>query len=243
MTFVTTSWDDGHPLDFRVAELLDRHRIPGTFYIPRECEGREVIAGPGIRALSQNFEAGAHTIRHHPLPALSATEAAEEIGGSRRYIEDASGRECRVFAPPGGYFRREHLAMAARAGLRGFRTAELLNCGPPQRQSGLTVIPTTLQLYSHTAASYCRNALKRLRPGNLVTFMRHAAGGNLERTFTSLLGNTIARGGVLHLWGHSWEIEEQGDWHVLEFMLARIAEHRENLSFGPNSALCSTEAK
>ena len=30
---VTTSWDDGHRLDLRLAEILDEYQLPATFYI------------------------------------------------------------------------------------------------------------------------------------------------------------------------------------------------------------------
>ena len=36
---VTTSWDDGHPLDFKIASLLEEYNLKGTFYIPKaNCE-------------------------------------------------------------------------------------------------------------------------------------------------------------------------------------------------------------
>ena len=35
MKIITTSWDDGHPLDFKLAELLNKYNLKGTFYIPR----------------------------------------------------------------------------------------------------------------------------------------------------------------------------------------------------------------
>ena len=37
-TYITTSWDDGHQLDLRVAELLTKYRLHGTFYIPKATE-------------------------------------------------------------------------------------------------------------------------------------------------------------------------------------------------------------
>jgi hypothetical protein len=43
--------------------------------------------------------------------------------------------------------------------------------------------------------------------------------------------------GVFHLWGHSWEIEQQNQWRKLEELLAVIAGHRENLRFVPNGEL------
>lgn len=236
--FVTTSWDDGHPLDGRLAELLARYRMPATFYIPRYCEGRAVMLPDQIRQLAERFEAGAHTLSHRHLTSLADGEAAAEIADSRHYLEDLTGRPCVVFAPPAGRFGPQHLRMASEAGLRGFRTTELLNSGPPRWQHGLAVLPTTLQVYAHPVASYCRNAFKRMRPALLLNLLRHASSGSLTETFTSLLSHTIARGGVLHLWGHSWEIEEHGAWAALQFMLARIDERRESLVLGPNSALC-----
>ena len=32
-TIVTTSWDDGHKLDLKLAALLKKYNIKGTFYI------------------------------------------------------------------------------------------------------------------------------------------------------------------------------------------------------------------
>lgn len=34
---ITTSWDDGHPLDLKIAELLDKYGINGTFYSIKKC--------------------------------------------------------------------------------------------------------------------------------------------------------------------------------------------------------------
>jgi len=37
-TYITTSWDDGHPMDLRVAALLAKYGIAGTFYVPASTE-------------------------------------------------------------------------------------------------------------------------------------------------------------------------------------------------------------
>jgi hypothetical protein len=36
--FLTASWDDGHPLDFRIADMLERYGLTGTFYVPSRAE-------------------------------------------------------------------------------------------------------------------------------------------------------------------------------------------------------------
>ena len=32
-TIIATSWDDKHPLDFKLGKILSKNNIPGTFYI------------------------------------------------------------------------------------------------------------------------------------------------------------------------------------------------------------------
>ena len=41
---VTTSWDDGHSTDLRVAELLAAHGLKGTFYVAFNHPNRPEIA-------------------------------------------------------------------------------------------------------------------------------------------------------------------------------------------------------
>ncbi len=239
MTYLTTSWDDGDALDTRLADLLARYGVPGTFYVPRHCEGRVLLERRELRWLAEGFELGAHTLHHHRLTALRDKEAGEEIRGSRLYVEDVTGRECRVFAPPGGRYKHSHLRMAAAAGFHGFRTTELLDCGPPRWTSGIAVIPTTLQAHLHPPSGYWRNAARRMRLGHLITWLRFGRQKSLASLFRSLLDRAIMRGGVVHLWGHSWEIEERGAWPLLETLLAEIGERRGALRLVPNSALCT----
>ena len=33
-TIITTSWDDGHPLDLKLGKLLKQNSIKATFYTP-----------------------------------------------------------------------------------------------------------------------------------------------------------------------------------------------------------------
>ena len=72
----TTSWDDGHPLDTRIAELLSRHGFQGTFYVPlSNREGLPVMPPEEMRRLGRGFEIGSHTIDHCYLKTVGAVEA------------------------------------------------------------------------------------------------------------------------------------------------------------------------
>jgi peptidoglycan/xylan/chitin deacetylase (PgdA/CDA1 family) len=235
-SYLTTSWDDGHPLDLKLAEMLAKYDMPATFYIPLRC-ARPVLPPKAIRDLASRFEIGAHTIDHPDLRLSTPDRARLEIADSNSYIEDITGASCTVFAPPGGRYRRSHLAMVREAGYRGMRTVELLNTEHPVRDHGIARLPTTLQVYRHSPATYIRNAAKRLHPGNLLTYLAHAHRRTLERAAESLIAEVLRNGGVFHLWGHSWEIEECGLWPTLESILKYLRESAGRCRLVSNGAL------
>lgn len=234
---ITTSWDDGHPLDMRLAERLFHFGIPATFYIPARAE-RSVLDRPRIRELAAHFEIGAHTISHANLRSLSVGRARQEIVDSKRFIEDVTGVACEMFAPPGGRFSPCHLAMVREAGFAGIRTVELMNVGEPADREGLTVLPTSLQVYPHSPSSYLRNAARRLRPFNWLTYLLHAHGRTLCQASESLVKTADANGGVFHLWGHSWELEAERLWPTLDNILRLLQDSGAAFRLVTNSGLC-----
>src|SRR5438067_13209022 len=97
-TYITTSWDDGHPLDGRVAELLTKYGLRGTFYVPMAAETSTMSAAQ-MRDLSSTFELGAHTLHHVDLTDATDPVAWEEIAGPKSWVEDSTGRPCPLFCP------------------------------------------------------------------------------------------------------------------------------------------------
>lgn len=239
MAWITTSWDDGHPLDLRLAEMLAEHELPGTFYIPPKSQ-RPTMHTAQVRQLSQHFEIGAHTLDHAMLTELPSSEARRQIVQSKAWVEDVTGKPCRIFCPPVGRFGAEHLTMIAEAGFAAIRTVELLSLDAPRRQDGLFILPTTLQAHPHARQAYMRNALKRKSIGNLWRCLRHSACPDWPRLAASLMEDAIRTGGVFHLWGHSWEIDENAQWDNLEQVLRMLGncvrQHRAQAAI--NSALC-----
>ena len=153
--YITTSWDDGNPLDFRIADLLARYGLRGTFYIPREAS-TGVMSERKVRELSQTFEIGAHTMRHVFLDTAADALARAEIHDSKAWVQEVTGNPCPMFCPPGGKFDATHLAMVKHAGFSALRSVELLSLDLPRRRDGLLVMPTTLQAHPHRR--------RRLRP-------------------------------------------------------------------------------
>ncbi|MBZ5577653.1 MAG: polysaccharide deacetylase family protein [Acidobacteriia bacterium] len=235
--WVTTSWDDGYPLDTRLAELLHRYGVAATFYVPIRSQ-LPVMEPRQIRDLARMFDIGGHTVNHVRLDSVAPEAAREEIIQSKQMIEDITGSPCRMFCPPGGRYLRSHLDDVREAGYSGLRTVELMSVARPARRDGLMVMPTTLQLFPHGAAAYFKNALKRRRPENVKTYLLHGRRPGLPETVDSILDSLVESGGVFHLWGHSWEMEHSRLWGVLESVLKRLDAHRDRCRFVSNAALC-----
>jgi peptidoglycan/xylan/chitin deacetylase (PgdA/CDA1 family) len=222
--FLTTSWDDGHPLDFRIADLLSKYGLTGTFYIPRRCQ-TPTMSADQVRELSRYFQIGAHTMDHVFLDSCGEQTAFDQIAQSKGWVEEVTGKPCPMFCPPGGKFNPRRLAQIEAAGFKAIRTVEMMSVARPAFHNGLLIMPTTLQAHPHSPTVYLRNVLKR-KGRNLWLYLTHGRNPDWLKLAERLLATTIARGGVFHLWGHSWEIEEHKQWSQLEDVLKMMSEHR-----------------
>lgn len=221
MLRVTTSWDDGHPSDLRVADLLEKHRLSGTFYVPcMNSEGRSVMRPTEIVRLGARFEIGGHTRTHVVLTKLPAGEAAREIVSNKARLEDLLGREITGFAYVRGRHNRLVRRLVAEAGYRYARTTANLMDRPGHDRLRL---PTTAQFYPHSRSVLLRNYLSAgptlPRAAVLAWLLR-------PRTFVEGLiaaaGRCTAAGGAFHLWGHSWELDEHALWGALDRFFGRL---------------------
>ncbi|HUY99039.1 MAG TPA: polysaccharide deacetylase family protein [Thermomicrobiaceae bacterium] len=235
-TYVTTSWDDGHPLDLRVADLLARYGLQGTFYVPMQSE-RPTMTPAQVREIASRFEVGAHTLHHRDLTALDDASAAEEIAGSRVWVEGVVGGPCTSFCFPKGHFRRRHLALVRRAGFAVARTTELLSLDRPRPSDGLLVMPTTVQARPHSPAVYARNCAKRGAVRGFWRYVVHGHTSDWVALTRALHGLALAEGGVFHLWGHSWEIDDEGQWERLDEALRYLAHFSAEAPCVTNGAL------
>jgi len=233
---MTTSWDDGHPLDLRVAELLVKHGLTGTFYVPRSGP-RAVMDTSQLRELSRTFEIGGHTLEHVAIDRLSDLDAAEQLSGSREWIEQLTGKSCRAFCFPGGRFRKRQLKLVRRAGYQAARTVEFLSTANPRLIDDLCLMPTTIQAYPHGPLAYITNALKRFPAPSLTNLPRSLRTSDWVALAKDLFLQTMEHGGVFHLWGHSWEIEQEHQWEQLEVILAVMGSCSEKVKSVTNGEL------
>lgn len=227
--FFTTSWDDGHPHDLRVAEFLTKHGFPGTFYVPgrnpgSHCtpEGLPVVSAGELRQLGESFEIGSHTLEHRFLDELSKEEAERQIVEGKAQLEFDLGRPVVGFCYPGGRFSADHSSMVRNAGFKYARTIVNFQASAP---SDPYCIHTTFQFFPHSRQTYMKNYVKlgyRLQRGRL--FLKAVGQVGLKSQLEAMLNHVCNTGGFFHLWGHSWEIERFDGWALLDDFLRYAAE-------------------
>jgi hypothetical protein len=238
LSYITSSWDDGDPLDLRLAELLSKYGVRGTFYIPR-ATGRSIVTPSEIRALGATFEIGAHTLVHDPLTAMTEDQALRQMVGSKAWLEDNLGRACVMFCPPLGRFTKRHLLGAARAGFIGLRSTELVSVDWPRVSHGIAEMPTSMQAYPHGLLAICRNTIRRRTPINLWRYVTGGCSRDWSKLAESLLARVLFNGGVFHLWGHSWELQQTGQWQRLEHVLDLVRSVDTNVRRATNGQICA----
>jgi hypothetical protein len=229
--FITTSWDDGHPSDRRLADLLGKYDLKGTFYIPQVNPGHRVMKASEIVDLGQHFEIGGHTLGHRNLKRLSAREARVEINGSFHWLRMLLQKDPVSFCPPFGQYSKRSIAEIYAAGFRVIRTVELLS---PRQRTGL--IPTTIQLFDHSSFTLFKHLVKRGRLSNLRLWMGSRFTADTYRLVDHYLEYIGVNGGCLHLWGHSWEIDDHRYWNKLEHIFSAIS-HLPGFTYVENGQL------
>jgi len=233
---VTTSWDDGDRLDLRLAEILRSREICGTFYVPiNPYLGRPALSHAELRTLSsQGFEIGAHSVSHKHLWKLSPEELAAEIDPCKPVLEDILGAEVRMFCYPRGRYDSNVVRALKEAGYGGARTVRMLST---RLDFNPFEMPTTLQVAPHPRFIYLKNVARARTLEGLQVGLTHIQSlGNWLELGKRLFDSVLQNGGIWHLWGHSWEIEELGLWKDLEEMLDYVSQ-REGVTYIPNGKL------
>lgn len=213
---VTTSWDDGHVFDLRLADLLEEHQIAATFYLaPRNVElpRRALLVDRDVAELATRVEVGAHTWHHVRLPHLDDAETAEELRVCKEHLEHVTGRAVTTFCYPGGAFLPHHPRMVAEAGYTYGRTVERFTTSCP--------LPFTAGTTIH-ALHYRRDVgmAWRLADGDPRRAARLAA--NWDELAMAWFDRVLVTGGDFHLWGHSWEVDAHDSWGRLRRVLEHI---------------------
>lgn len=216
---IVTSWDDGHPADLRVAEMLNHYGITGTFFVSaRNIEGYPVMNKNELRTIDAEHEVGNHTYSHRRLDSVSDDIACEEIVTGKSFLEDTLGHEVPGFCYPGGRITEAAIDCLRRCNTRYARSIESfrLDIG-----NDVYRMPTTIQVSPHRKSAYIRNLVKRGNVGKRFhCFTRAMMGSSVWQTLENIATESSAQSDVFHFWGHSWEIETLDLWDSLERFLS-----------------------
>lgn len=217
---VTTSWDDGHVLDLRLAGILDEVGVSATFYIAlqnREIPSSDRLPHAAIRALSERFEIGSHSQTHVVLTRVPQSRALREMADSKAALANLTGQPIETLSYPRGAHNRRLAAAARDCGYLYARTIRDFELAVPADlwQAGV--------------------ALEAARPGVQkwpLLFARSIAAGPRSRHAVTNWGDRAidlferarAVDGVFHLWGHSWVLERRNEWGTLRRVLRHVAQ-------------------
>lgn len=218
---ITTSWDDGHPLDLKLAELLKKYDVPATFYIPVDNIERECMNPQQIREIAQSFDIGGHTYHHVNLTGISPKEAEREIVEGKKELEEIIGREVVSFCYPKGKFNGEVINVVEKAGFIGARTTK---SATRSIKDPFKMGTTAYASYWHFGlAPYFRHAMTS-RDFGLFCFMlkNNLLLNSWDKIAIRTLDFVVNNGGIWHLWGHSWSIEDNNNWVRLEKIFRSI---------------------
>ena len=220
---LTTSWDDGHPLDEKLADLLDRHGVAATFYVPgRNQEGLPVLTAKARRQIDENFEVGSHTLDHVPLDGSDADLIRRQVTDGKRALEDQLGHEVSAFCYPGGRNTALSRETVRQAGFRFARTTADFNVKPGRNPY---LMPVSVQFKPRNLGSFLFNFLKwgnwqHRRQIMLAGVQNKGVLNQADAMFEA----ASRQDGVFHLWGHSWEIEACDGWDALDQFLRRLTD-------------------
>lgn len=218
---LTISWDDGSPCDLRLADLLDKHQLAATFYVPtRNSEGRDTLTARQVAEIATRFEIGGHGQNHVALTSISPAEQARELSQNKLYLEEATGRTITGFCLVRGAGRTREYALARRCNFIYVRTIlRARNLAAP----GKGALNVTEQFYPHSPITIAKGFWRCAAGGELPLLTIPPLGG--RGLVSQILGSVdcaLAHERPFHLWGHSWEIDECGLWGALDEVLAQL---------------------
>lgn len=194
---VTLSYDDGKVSDRKMVSILNRYGIKGTFNLSFGKLGKtgthlDYIFPEEIGELYENHEVACHTYNHSTVTLLSKSELMSEILENRVVLEKFVKYPVRGFAYPMGVYNDSVKEVLRLCQIEYARLA---------RSTQRFDIPNDFLSWSATChhnndlLDKTQEFIDRARPGIL---------------------------GLMVVWGHSYEFEEQNNWELLEAFSEKI---------------------
>jgi hypothetical protein len=221
-TVVTASFDDGHPLDLKVAERLASRGMSGTFYVAWNHPKSPEICAADLRELRRmGMEIGSHTWTHGMLTGRPRAAVVEELTKSREALEDLLGEPVTSLSYPEGLFTRMIRSVVPECGYELARTTVAFRT---EARFDPTRMPITIELIPLSRFGHVRHAVRDGNVAGIVRWLRLTrADRDLVGASRAFFDHVLVRGGMFHLYARSWQIDQFGMWRDLELVLDHVA--------------------
>lgn len=207
MNKITLSFDDGEHYDKRAAELLRKYRLAATFYLCSEHIGAEGICASGrhykkpsraeLAEIYSGFEIGSHGSSHESFTSLGREELFRSIKKDIDTFSKYSDRPVICCAYPGGDVDERVISDLNALNVISFARA----------------VPDGKKSFAVPENRYCCIPTGHIFDEDIYD--------TLEAFRSS--DRTVPR--LLHLYGHSYEIENTaGGWQRFEKLLKYLSE-------------------
>jgi peptidoglycan/xylan/chitin deacetylase (PgdA/CDA1 family) len=188
-----TSWDDWGKLNYKLAELLKKYNIVGTFYF----EAGDFNVEDYKKIVDMGFKIGSHTLTHpNDIKLLSYGEQEDEVKLSKLLLETALNINIDSFCYPRGRYDLNTIKLVKEAGYKNARTTKVLQTSYEDEYQK----PTTIHFFDR----------------------KEYQGRDLLEISKEYFDKALVEGSYFHLFGHAWEIEKNGLWDKLEQFLIYV---------------------
>ncbi len=209
---LTFSYDDGGAQDRRLVELFNKYGMKCTFNVMSSSlknENGKGVKIDEVKSLYEGHEIAVHTVNHLHLERMAPVDQYREIFDDKIVLEEACGEIVRGLAYPFGTYNNDTLNVMDVCGIVYGRTNVPTNS---------FLLPENFKIWNPTCHhNECEPMVKRFEYNATKAPWR--------------------AGGVLYIWGHSYELdndEAPTNWERFEAILQRLSALKDNVWFATN---------
>ena len=161
---------------------------------------------------------------HTALTRIPIETAKKEILRGKSELEEITGREITVFCYPKGRYSNKIIELVKKTGFKGARTTDIFRT----TIHNVFKVGVTIQAHNFARTRYI-SELIRTKDTRLFNFLIKNVPNFFYSSWEELGMATLSYvnkfGGIWHLQGHSWEIDEETNgWEKLEKLFKIIRE-------------------
>ncbi len=197
---ITMSYDDAKYQDRKLVDIFNKYGIRGTFHVNGGLLGKlDRIEKSEVKSLYENHEVSAHGLTHQSLSVTPPVHFVTEIIEDKKILEDLVGYPIRGMSYPNGLYNDVVLKTLPSLGIEYARVME----------THKTFVFPENYLAWHGTCRHNENLLSHAE-----RFM------NLEYK--------SGRQHLLYVWGHSYEFDNENNWHLIEDF-CRMVSHADDV--------------